>query len=33
MEKEFKREFEIEARIKPVEKGSLRGKKAVEDKR
>ncbi len=33
MEKEFKREFEIEARIKPVEKGSLRGKKGVEDNR
>jgi phenylacetate-CoA ligase len=33
MEKEFKREFEIEARIKPVEKGSLRGKRGVEDKR
>jgi phenylacetate-CoA ligase len=33
MERQFKREFEVEAKIKPVEKGSLRGKKGVEDSR
>jgi phenylacetate-CoA ligase len=33
MEQQFKREFEVEAYIKPVEKGSLKGKKAVQDKR
>ena len=33
MEKKFKREFEIESKIKIVERGSLRGKKAIEDNR
>jgi phenylacetate-CoA ligase len=33
MEMEFKREFEVEAAVKPVERGSLEGRKTVEDKR
>lgn len=33
MEMEFKREFEVEARVKPVERGSLDKKKGVKDMR
>ena len=33
MEMQFKREFEVETVIKPVEKGSLKSEKVVDDRR